>query len=143
MGHRAPEPHRERGIPGNERWDGTNVWGGNADNVMEHGGVVLGYANGIGTLQQTISTADTAAPAKASATNGAAAVSSGIADGVGSAISGDRTSLSSASGLVAQALSGSDVRTDKVAALQQSIAAGTYGVSASDVASKVMDFLLN
>ena len=36
-----------------------------------------------------------------------------------------------------------DVRTGKVAALQQSIAAGTYGVSASDVASKVMDFLLN
>jgi len=110
---------------------------------MEHGGVVMGYANGIGTLPQTISTLDTAAPAKTSATSAAAGTANGVTDGVSSAISGDRTSLSSASGLLAQALSGSDVRADKVAALQQSIAAGTYSVSASDVASKVMDFLLN
>jgi len=127
----------------NKRWDGTNVCGQDADNVMEHGGVVLGYANGIGTLPQTISTVDTAAPAKTSASGAATGTANGLADGVSSAISGDRASLSSASGLVAQALSRSDVRTGKVAALQQSIAAGTYGVSASDVASKVMDFLLN
>jgi negative regulator of flagellin synthesis FlgM len=43
---------------------------------------------------------------------------------------------------MAQALSGSDVRTDRVAALQQSIAAGTYNVSSSDVADKVISALL-
>jgi len=49
----------------------------------------------------------------------------------------DRTSLSANAVLMAQALSGSDVRTDRVTALQQSIAAGTYNVSSSDVADKV------
>jgi negative regulator of flagellin synthesis FlgM len=55
----------------------------------------------------------------------------------------DTTSISSTSGLIAQALGGSDVRSDKVAALQQSIASGTYSVSASDVASKIVDSLLS
>lgn len=52
----------------------------------------------------------------------------------------DQATLSVAGGLVAQA--GSDVRLDKVQALQQTIAAGTYRVSASDVASKIVDSLL-
>ena len=56
---------------------------------------------------------------------------------------GDSTSISSTSGLIAQALGGSDVRADKVSALQQSIAAGTYNVSSSDVASKIVDSLLS
>jgi len=45
--------------------------------------------------------------------------------------------------VVAQALTGSDVRADKVAALQQSIAAGTYNVPSSDVAGKVLSAMLN
>jgi len=40
-----------------------------------------------------------------------------------------------------QALSGSDVRSSKVEALQQSIAAGTYNVSSSDVADKLIESL--
>jgi anti-sigma28 factor (negative regulator of flagellin synthesis) len=40
-------------------------------------------------------------------------------------------------------LSGSDVRADKVASLQQSIAAGTYSIPSSDVAAKVLNALLN
>ena len=54
----------------------------------------------------------------------------------------DDAKLSTAAGAVAQALSGSDVRTEKVAALQQSIAAGTYNVSSSDVADKLISALL-
>lgn len=55
----------------------------------------------------------------------------------------DEATLSPTANMVAQALSGSDVRTDKVAALQQSIAAGTYNVSSSEVAAKVINALLN
>jgi negative regulator of flagellin synthesis FlgM len=44
---------------------------------------------------------------------------------------------------MAQALAGSDVRSDKVAALQQAIAAGTYNVPAADVAAKVMGSLMD
>jgi len=44
--------------------------------------------------------------------------------------------------VVSQALSGSDVRFEKVAALQQQIAAGTYNVSSSDVADKLLSSLL-
>ena len=58
------------------------------------------------------------------------------------ASAGDQASLSTSALLMAQALSGSDVRTDRVAALQQSIAAGTYNVSSSDVADKVISALL-
>jgi flagellar biosynthesis anti-sigma factor FlgM len=54
----------------------------------------------------------------------------------------DDARLSSAASAVAQALSGGDVRTEKVAALQQSIAAGTYSVSTPDVATKVLSAML-
>jgi len=46
--------------------------------------------------------------------------------------------------MMAQALSNdNDVRTDKVAALQQQIAAGTYNVPAANVADKLMNTLLS
>ena len=55
----------------------------------------------------------------------------------------DQASLSQASGLMAQALVGSDdVRNEKVAALQESIAAGTYNVSSSAVADKLVSSML-
>jgi negative regulator of flagellin synthesis FlgM len=55
----------------------------------------------------------------------------------------DKADLSSASGLMAQAMEGSDTRSDKVAALQQAIAAGSYSVSSSDVADKLIQSLLD
>lgn len=53
----------------------------------------------------------------------------------------DQTWLSTAGSQISPA-DGSDVRTDKVAALQAKIAAGTYNVSSSDVAEKIMGALL-
>jgi negative regulator of flagellin synthesis FlgM len=66
-----------------------------------------------------------------------------VQDQFNSAVSPDEANVSSTANAVAQALSGSDVRTDKVAALQQSIAAGTYSVPAADVAAKVLSALLH
>jgi anti-sigma28 factor (negative regulator of flagellin synthesis) len=54
-----------------------------------------------------------------------------------------KANLSRTASVAGQALSGSDVRFDKVAALQQSIAAGTYNVPAADVAAKVISALLH
>jgi len=55
----------------------------------------------------------------------------------------DQTNLSSASGLVAHALESPDTRSVKVASLQQAIAAGSYSVSSSDVADKIIQSLLD
>jgi negative regulator of flagellin synthesis FlgM len=60
-----------------------------------------------------------------------------------SEILGDRATLSSAANEVSQAASGEGVRMDKVLAVQQALAAGTYNVPASAVASKVIDSMLS
>jgi negative regulator of flagellin synthesis FlgM len=73
------------------------------------------------------------------------AVSTGNASENTATVAVDHTSLSSTASLISQGLgssSDSDVRTDKIAALQQSIAAGTYNVSASAVADKLMSSML-
>ena len=54
----------------------------------------------------------------------------------------DQATLSSAASLAAAAAPDSDVRMDKVAAVQQALAAGTYNVPASDVAGKMIDQML-
>lgn len=54
----------------------------------------------------------------------------------------DQASLSPDSTLVAKAMEGSDVRSEKVSALQAAIASGTYNVSSSDVADKLMQSML-
>ena len=108
----------------------------------------MGYTNGLGSLQQHVSTADVGATGKTAGTVKTDQASLNAAqNGAGASVNGagsgsDQTTLSSFSGLMAQALTGSDVRGDKVAGLQQQIAAGTYNVSASDVAGKLIDVLL-
>jgi negative regulator of flagellin synthesis FlgM len=102
----------------------------------------MSYANGINSLQQTINsiTASEATPsAPVSVSDGvpeASAVSVVNVEHV------DQTNLSSTGGLVAQALETSDIRSAKVALLQQTIAAGSYSVSSSDVADKIIQSLL-
>jgi negative regulator of flagellin synthesis FlgM len=60
----------------------------------------------------------------------------------GSSFDNDRATFSSAASEVSQAASGESVRTDKVAAVQAALAAGTYNVTAAAVASKVVDSML-
>jgi negative regulator of flagellin synthesis FlgM len=54
----------------------------------------------------------------------------------------DQTVVSSAGDAMLQAMGSSDVRTDKVASLQAAIANGTYNVSSSDVAGKMISSML-
>jgi negative regulator of flagellin synthesis FlgM len=61
----------------------------------------------------------------------------GSANGAG-ALSADRATVSSAGTEVAQTASDPGVRLDKVARVQSAIAAGTYNVPASAVASKLV-----
>ncbi len=60
----------------------------------------------------------------------------------GSALGSDLATLSSAGSEVSLTAADSTVRTDKVAAVQAALAAGTYDVPASAVASKVVDAML-
>jgi negative regulator of flagellin synthesis FlgM len=55
---------------------------------------------------------------------------------------GDLATLSSAGSQVSEAAAGDGVRMDKVASIQAALAAGTYNVPASAVASRVIDSML-
>lgn len=54
----------------------------------------------------------------------------------------DLATVSNAGSEVSQAISTDGVRMDKVASIQAALAAGTYSVPASAVASRVMDAML-
>jgi negative regulator of flagellin synthesis FlgM len=60
----------------------------------------------------------------------------------GSGLDTDRATLSNAASEVSLAVSGEGVRADKVAAVQAALAAGTYSVPESAVASKLVDAML-
>jgi len=55
---------------------------------------------------------------------------------------GDRTVVSTMAGALSQALGTSDVRMDKVAQLQAVIANGSYNVSSSDIADKLLQSMM-
>jgi negative regulator of flagellin synthesis FlgM len=98
----------------------------------------MSYASGIGSLQQAINSISSAETKPA-----APAITPNSDELVASVEHTDEANLSSAGGVIAQALEGSDVRTDKVAALQQAIADGSYNISSSDVAEKMIKSLLD
>jgi negative regulator of flagellin synthesis FlgM len=75
------------------------------------------------------------------ATDGAQGRGKGQAAGV-EALGSDRATLSSAASQMAQAAGEDGVRPEKVAAIQAALAAGSYSVPASAVASKMVDAML-
>lgn len=60
----------------------------------------------------------------------------------GDVLAGDHATLSSAGAEALQAAGDSDVRTEKVTAVRSALAAGTYSVTAADVAGKMIDSML-
>ena len=60
----------------------------------------------------------------------------------GSALGSDRATFSSAASEVSMTAADSEVRADKVASVQAALAAGTYSVPASEVASKLVDAMM-
>ena len=101
----------------------------------------MSYANGIGALQQALSSIAPAATQLASQTAETVAANQ-HSTSVAKTGHADQANLSSASGMIAHALEGSDVRSEKVTALQQAIASGSYKVSSSEVAGKMIQSLL-
>lgn len=55
----------------------------------------------------------------------------------------DKAELSTVATQVAQSAATSDVRLDKVASIQSALQAGTYNVSAADVAQKIITSMLS
>lgn len=101
----------------------------------------MSFGNGIDSLQQAVNSS-----APSSATPAVQAIRPEIvpvtnAAPVESANNVDQADLSSAGGVISQALEGSDIRSEKVASLQQAIASGNYNVSSSDVADKIIEGL--
>lgn len=66
----------------------------------------------------------------------------GAASMVGSALSSDQATVSSAGSEVAQMGADAEVRGDKVAQIRSALAAGTYSAPAAAVASKLVDAML-
>ena len=94
----------------------------------------MSSTSGIGAAQQALSLPATASPKEISRTDEAKQASASLG-----ATQNDTAELSSASGVLLRAASGSDARTVQLEAIQQAIAAGTYSVSASAVADKLIE----
>jgi flagellar biosynthesis anti-sigma factor FlgM len=103
----------------------------------------VSYTNGIGSPQQISGATEASAAASAKKVATADPGSERVQNGPGGLSGSDEAKLSTTAAVIAQAFLGSDVRTTKVAALQQSIAAGTYSVPSSGVADKLMNALLH
>jgi negative regulator of flagellin synthesis FlgM len=102
----------------------------------------MSFTNGIGDLKQALSSITPAATSAETQQIGSAKASGGGQPAPVREPQVDEARLSSTGGLIAQSLEGSDVRTAKVEALQQAIANGTYSVSSSDLADKMIQTLL-
>jgi negative regulator of flagellin synthesis FlgM len=102
----------------------------------------MSYASGINNLPQTSNSITPSEAKPAIQVNAPASVSKASEGPISNVEQVDQTRLSSTGGLVAQALEGPDTRLAKVASLQQAIAAGSYSVSSSDLADKIIQSLL-
>lgn len=99
----------------------------------------MSFGNGIGDLKQALSTA--VAVSETRAATRSESVSTPSHESSSYETKADEATLSTTSGLIAQSLEGSDVRTEKVEALRQAIADGSYKVSSGEVADKIIHSL--
>ncbi len=93
----------------------------------------MNVTNDLQGLQQIFSSQEVAQAQSSSKANATAAHAESAAD---------LATLTSAGSVAAQSAPDSDVRMDKVTAVQQALAAGTYNVPASAVADKMIDQML-
>lgn len=101
----------------------------------------MSYTNGLNSLETGLG-ALSSVETKAQGTS--ATVTSSIEQASGKDFQlADKADLSTAAGSIAQVLGTSDVRMEKVTALQQAIADGSYNVSSSEVADKMIQSLLD
>jgi len=98
--------------------------------------------DGIGALGNVPENLGTNGPAQTAETVAAPLVKNAASSISATTAVADQTSVSATAGQVTAALSTSDVRQDKVSALQTAIANGSYNVPASAVAGKIVDSLL-
>ena len=77
-----------------------------------------------------------------SASTQASQIRSNEQGGAQAAFAGDQATLSRAGTEISQSAEQAGVRTDKVEAIQQALAAGSYSVPASAVAGRVIDAML-
>lgn len=101
----------------------------------------MSSTNGIGDLKQALKTSVPATPVAQQSVQAQSNESKGLAPLA--VPQSDETTLSKTGGMIAQALQRSDVRTAKIEALQKAIASGSYNVSASEVADKMIQSLLD
>lgn len=110
----------------------TKVMAGGADTASKES--EMDIRSGLDGLKSLLGVPQTAATATPQVRNGSAAG----AQSVGS----DRATFSSAANGAAYTSGDDDVRLDKVASIQSSLAAGTYSVPASAVASSLVASML-
>jgi flagellar biosynthesis anti-sigma factor FlgM len=101
----------------------------------------MSFPNGIGDLKQALTSIAPATTTEAQQVTSAKSRESKTA--TPREPQSDEARLSSTGGLISQALESSDVRTAKVEALQKAISDGSYNVSSSDVADKMIQSLLD
>ncbi len=101
----------------------------------------MSYSNGLGNLQHLLGNLATNASRTSTANQPSVSTTGNISPAT--LDNTDHANLSSASGLISQSASTSDVRLNKVVALQQVIASGAYSIPASAVADSIINSLLS
>jgi len=111
---------------------------GDGGQVSEAMDVVARTGIGYGDHGQISEAADVAARSGIAASSRPAGSEQSARATTGGAMAGESAQRRLAGGSILQAPEGTDVRFEKVAALREAIAAGTYAVSAADLADKLM-----
>jgi negative regulator of flagellin synthesis FlgM len=101
----------------------------------------MSFADGIGSVSQSLAPITPAATPAQEATAPKASEVAQAASSTAQPI--DHADLSSTGAVIAKALETSDTRSEKVEALRQAIASGSYNVPATEVANKIIESMLD